>query len=209
MKRKENINEDVNAMIIKMAKTAQKEKNKPKTKRKGISQKVRFEVFKRDGFSCQYCGKTANVTLEIDHIMPISKGGTNDFENLITACYECNRGKGAKEIGVMPETLEANYAKLKEKEKQYKKYLKLMQEREVRMQTQISIINCIYRDRFNQQYVLKDSFQNSSVRMFIEKAGIDNVIRCMHIACSRGLDKESTINYFCGCCWKVIRGEEI
>jgi 5-methylcytosine-specific restriction endonuclease McrA len=47
-----------------------------KTKRKGLSQTIRFEVFKRDAFKCQYCGKSApEVTLEVDHIIPVSKGG--------------------------------------------------------------------------------------------------------------------------------------
>lgn len=60
-----------------------------------ISKKLRFEVFKRDGFQCQYCGKSSpNVVLEIDHIIPISEGGQNNLENLITSCFDCNRGKG-------------------------------------------------------------------------------------------------------------------
>lgn len=62
--------------------------------RKSISKKIRFEVFKRDKFTCQYCGKTApDVVLEIDHIKPVSKGGSNEILNLVTACMECNRGK--------------------------------------------------------------------------------------------------------------------
>lgn len=65
--------------------------------RKPISKKLRFEVFKRDGFTCQYCGKSApEVVLEVDHIKPVSKGGTNDILNLITSCFECNRGKSDK-----------------------------------------------------------------------------------------------------------------
>lgn len=64
------------------------------TKRKGLSKKIRFEVFKRDKFTCQYCGRKApDVILEVDHIKPISKGGTNDLMNLVTACKDCNRGK--------------------------------------------------------------------------------------------------------------------
>ena len=63
-------------------------------KRKPLAQKIRFEVFKRDSFTCQYCGTQApDAILEVDHIIPVSKGGTNDVLNLITACKECNRGK--------------------------------------------------------------------------------------------------------------------
>lgn len=67
--------------------------------RKSLSKKVRFEVFKRDSFTCQYCGaKAPDVILEIDHIKPIFEGGTNDIMNLITSCRDCNRGKGKKTI---------------------------------------------------------------------------------------------------------------
>ena len=52
-----------------------------------ISKKIRFEVFKRDSFQCQYCGKTPpNIILEIDHIIPISEEGADDINNLITSC---------------------------------------------------------------------------------------------------------------------------
>jgi len=65
-----------------------------------ISPKKRFEVFKRDNFTCRYCGrKTPNVVLEIDHVIPKSEGGSDDLENLVTSCWECNRGKGKTLIG--------------------------------------------------------------------------------------------------------------
>lgn len=63
-------------------------------KRKTISKKTRFEVFKRDSFICQYCGRSApDVILHLDHVQPISKDGDNDIFNLITSCEECNAGK--------------------------------------------------------------------------------------------------------------------
>jgi len=68
-------------------------------KRVGLSKTVRFEVFKRDAFKCQYCGACApEVVLEVDHIDPVSKGGDNDLMNLITACKPCNRGKRDREL---------------------------------------------------------------------------------------------------------------
>lgn len=57
--------------------------------------KLRFQIFERDGFACVYCGRRApEATLEIDHIKPKSKGGSNHPENYATACRECNVGKG-------------------------------------------------------------------------------------------------------------------
>lgn len=63
-------------------------------KRTGLSNKIRFEVFKRDLFKCQYCGNSApEVILNVDHINPVAKGGKNDLLNLITSCFDCNSGK--------------------------------------------------------------------------------------------------------------------
>jgi len=60
-----------------------------------LSNKLRFNVLKRDNFTCQYCGrKPPEVILEVDHIIPISDGGETSLDNLITSCRECNRGKG-------------------------------------------------------------------------------------------------------------------
>jgi hypothetical protein len=69
------------------------------TDRKPLSKTVRFEVFKRDSFTCQYCGaKAPDVVLHCDHINPVAKGGTNDIINLVTACAACNGGKGARKL---------------------------------------------------------------------------------------------------------------
>lgn len=63
-------------------------------KRKLISFKVRKAILERDRYRCVICGDTnRNSKLEIDHIIPIVKGGTNDFDNLCTLCLKCNRGK--------------------------------------------------------------------------------------------------------------------
>ena len=65
-----------------------------KINRVAIGKKQRFEVFKRDSFTCQYCGsKAPDVVLHVDHINPVSKGGENEIINLITSCVSCNLGK--------------------------------------------------------------------------------------------------------------------
>lgn len=69
------------------------------TRRRTISKKIRFEVFKRDSFTCQYCGASApEAILQVDHIDPISKGGEDEMVNYITACQACNSGKSNREL---------------------------------------------------------------------------------------------------------------
>ena len=62
-----------------------------------LSLRTRFEVLKRDRFTCQYCG-AAGGTLEVDHVKPICEGGSDDPKNLVTACFECNRGKSGTSL---------------------------------------------------------------------------------------------------------------
>jgi hypothetical protein len=60
---------------------------------RSITPSIRFEVFRRDSFTCQYCGRRApTVVLHVDHVIPIASGGTNDLTNLRTACSVCNQG---------------------------------------------------------------------------------------------------------------------
>mgnify|MGYP000234243994 CR=1 FL=1 len=53
------------------------------------------EVFRRDKYTCQYCGERSAV-LTIDHVLPRHRGGTHRWENLVTACPACNRRKGGR-----------------------------------------------------------------------------------------------------------------
>lgn len=71
-----------------------------------ITKKLRFEVFKRDGFKCAYCGKSPpEVILEADHIDHVSNGGPDEINNLITACFDCNRGKSNITLSKIPPKL--------------------------------------------------------------------------------------------------------
>lgn len=65
-----------------------------KLSRKNLSVRKRFFVLKRDEFACAMCGASGyGVKLEVDHIVPVSEGGSNSLDNLQTLCFPCNRGK--------------------------------------------------------------------------------------------------------------------
>jgi len=62
-----------------------------------ISPSTRFEVLKRDNFTCQYCGEKApDMKVHVDHLIPKSKGGNDSLSNLVTACGPCNVGKASR-----------------------------------------------------------------------------------------------------------------
>lgn len=61
-----------------------------------VSKRLRFEIFRRDSHACRYCGSSApDATLTIDHVVPVTLGGSDDPSNLVTACKDCNSGKSA------------------------------------------------------------------------------------------------------------------
>lgn len=127
--------------------------------RKSLSKKTRFDVFKRDGFQCQYCDSTPpSVILEIDHIIPVSKGGMNTFDNLLTSCFECNRGKGASFIEIVPKSIEDKTAVLAEKMSQLKAYEKLQHAKRKSEEQNISIVEQVYTNYFN-GYVFNNKFR--------------------------------------------------
>ena len=66
--------------------------------RSRMTNSLRYDILKRDGYRCKICGSKScdDVKLHIDHIIPVSKGGTTDRENLQTLCDRCNSGKSNK-----------------------------------------------------------------------------------------------------------------
>lgn len=72
---------------------------RPTTKRKASSgwSRIRLRVFKRDGYTCAYCG-AFDENPDCDHVFPISRGGLNTMDNLATACKRCNRQKKDRDL---------------------------------------------------------------------------------------------------------------
>jgi len=174
-------------------------------KRSSLSLKLRFEVFKRDNFTCQYCGNSIpKVVLEVDHIHPVSKGGKNNSDNLITSCFDCNRGKSNNELTEIIPSLSEKTSIIKEKELQYKHFIKAQQEVEARIAEEINNIDNTFTKYFA-GYQLNELFKNSSLKNFISKIGYIQVKENLLEAISRTNESEHAIKYFCAICWRQIK----
>ena len=178
-------------------------------KRKSISKKIRFEIFKRDEFTCQYCGQTPpGVTLEVDHIKPVSKNGSSDKNNLITSCFDCNRGKSNIPLTEITPTIKENLDKLNEKHDQLIAYERLQKKIRTKNVKDCQKVSELYTEFFP-KYVLTDSFINRSVKGFVDKLGLYEVLDSLGIAYSKINDADEVLRYFCSICWSKIRGKEI
>ena len=178
-------------------------------KRKVISKKLRFDVFKRDGFTCQYCGRTPpEVILEIDHIIPVSKKGTNDINNLITACFDCNRGKKDKSLDTIPSGISINIKQLKEKELQLKEYNLFLKRIDKRIMLQAKKINKIFTAYFPEKR-LTEKFMRNGLKRFLKQLPFVEIEEAMENACYRVFnDPNGAIKYFCGICWNKIKKDK-
>lgn len=178
-----------------------------------ITKKIRFEVFKRDGFRCAYCGKTPpEVMLEVDHIDPKSKGGKDDINNLITACFDCNRGKRNIVLDKIPNQMNENLEILQSKESQLKEYRKYIRKIEKRINNNIDKIENIFKDNFpNKGFTAQ--FKNATLKNFLNNfLTFEEVKEAIYIACSfksEEGEEEDCIRYFCGVCWKKVRNKGI
>lgn len=174
-----------------------------------LSKKLRFEVFKRDGFVCGYCGAhPPDVILEVDHITAVAAGGGDDEDNLITACFNCNRGKSDRDLNVAPMPLDQKAALVAEREEQLLGYQEIMQARRDRLEGEAWRVAEALAGKAVNKY---DAQRLLSFKRFLEKLGLPEVLDCAEIARARKptpqYSEYTQFRYFCGVCWNKIKGE--
>ena len=172
--------------------------------RKALSKKIRFDIFKRDYFTCQYCGDTPpKVVLQVDHINPVKLGGTNEQDNLITSCQPCNIGKGAGSLSNIPQSLKNKAENIAEKEEQIKGYNKILKKQAARIEKESwSVIDALY----GKQETTKSRF--TTVKRFIVALGVYEVLEAAEIAEQKHLNISGTFSYFCGICYNKLGREK-
>lgn len=152
-----------------------------KPKRQSISKKLRFEVFKRDNFTCQYCGRMApDVVLEVDHINPVANGGKNDILNLITSCHDCNIGKGKRVISENNELKkqQAQLKELSEKREQLEMLIKWRKELSELDKRKVDAVEAVFMEKANLQ--LMDGGRKI-ISKLIKKYGVSEVMEAVEI----------------------------
>jgi hypothetical protein len=194
-----------------------------------VGKRLRFEVFKRDAFTCAYCGRTPpDVLLHIDHIVPLAAGGTDALDNLITACSDCNLGKGASGLNVRPASSvsEERVQELQERIAQARAYAELVAEehaaREKLIGRQLAIVGEFWAQQWGATeeieedgqgwYVLPDGGLfplESSVRLILKRLPVEEVIEAIEITRTRfPAATIDAVHYFYGVCWNKVRQRE-
>lgn len=174
--------------------------------RKAISKKKRFEIFKRDDFTCQYCGATpTNAILHVDHITAVSNGGTNEMDNLITSCMPCNLGKSSNSLQSIPQSLKDKANEIKEREAQIKGYQEIIEQKLARINQESWKIAEILSPGSSKHGFNTRDFK--SIERFVDKIGLYEAMEAAEIAKGKfRYSLKKSFPYFCGICWNKIRG---
>lgn len=174
--------------------------------RKRIRPVTRFEVFKRDGFCCQYCGqKPPAVVLEVDHIIAVVSGGGNELDNLVTACKDCNRGKAARSLEVAPASISERAALLTEKREQMKAYERLLRQQRRKRDAFIKRMTDVFGEKYGPDTSISEASRQSIYR-FMEKLPAEEIVEAARIANAKTKNNPpDTFRYFCGVCWSKIK----
>lgn len=176
-------------------------------RRKSTGKKLRFEVLKRDKFECQYCGAhPPKVLLVLDHITPVAEGGETVIDNLITACEPCNQGKGARPLSNIPESLSSKAERVAEVEEQIRGYQEIMRAKAERLEDDVWSVAEIMWPKCTEPGNSIKQADFLSIKNFVDKLGLAEVDRLAEVALGRNARRGPWL-YFCGCCWKAVRGE--
>lgn len=143
---------------------------------------LRFEILRRDNWTCGYCGRHApEVRLQVDHIKSRANGGTDDPANLITSCSDCNAGKGSAPLGSVPASASE------------------VAHREALTAKRASHIRARWQER--SRVIPPDQ---STVERFLRQLEFEDVLEAAEAA-TRPWEIRDREAYFCACCLKKIR----
>jgi hypothetical protein len=163
-----------------------------------VSKRTRYEVLKRDNHTCRYCGGTApDAILTVDHVTPVSLGGSDDPSNLVAACRDCNYGKGSSnpdaELVEDVKVVDLRYADA------VRRAAGILANKDNEVEEYISAFGLAW----NIKHSTPDNAEWGLRRLFEAGLPVAQMLDAVNIATnSRGV--YDRFNYFMGICWKRV-----
>lgn len=174
-----------------------------------VSKRLRFEVLRRDNHACRYCGRSApEARLTVDHVVPVALGGTDQPDNLVAACSDCNAGKSsvpadvAVVADVAADALRWSRAMAQAAEV-------LMADREARLARRDAFVDLWdvwkfkLRGYMNQTWPLPGDWGSSIDAMTAAGAMLEDFEEAIEAALG-GNRVDDRWRYFCGVMWRII-----
>lgn len=172
-----------------------------------VSKRLRYEVMRRDNFACRYCRRT-DQPLTVDHVVPIALGGSDEPDNLVAACVDCNAGKSSSN----PDQPQA--AQVSEDAFRWARAMKEAAD----LQDDSRYMRQRYCEEFldtwngwtftgtDRTVPLPNDWSDSLGRFQELNLEIDVIQDLVGVAMRKaGSSSGSVFKYFCGCCWSTLR----
>lgn len=187
-----------------------------------VSTRTRFEVFKRDRYTCVYCGAhPPDVLLHVDHVVPQAAGGSDEITNLITACQACNLGKSDRLLmeGEAPGVSAATIEELQERLDQAKAYVEAVAGIQAMLERQVQMVISAWAEAFHATleervggnvWVLAGRSacwpEERSIRRFLKELPLHKLFDAVDITAGRWpTSDDTTRRYFYGVCQRMLR----
>ncbi len=176
-----------------------------------VSRRLRFEILRRDGHTCRYCGAQApDVPLTVDHVIPVTLGGGDEPMNLVTACQPCNAGKSSVPAdAAIVADVEADalrWAKAMERAAWYRSIdRRVMDDLVAEFDAEWSRWHVtVDGERTDRPVPRDESWRNSIERFLSNGLPLEELKRLVPLAMDSTAIPDATWRYFCGCAWKAI-----
>ena len=187
-----------------------------------LNVRTRFEVFKRDRFTCSYCGRTPpTVLLEVDHIIPQAAGGGDEITNLTTSCQDCNRGKsaGLLQEGAAPVVNREAVAELEERTEQATQYAEAVNAMRLLQDSLVQRVIEAWAHAYEARTITKDDGldywqldegqwpQKATIRRLLNRGlTLDDILEAVDITASKMPVQygDEACRYFYGVCWRSL-----
>lgn len=168
-----------------------------------VSKRVRYEVLRRDGFICRYC-KAGDKPLTVDHVIPVSLGGSDDPTNLVAACRECNQGKASTHPGA---DLVADVdAKSAAWVLALDKAVETRRVRRTNLAQDAEAVIDLWASSAPHWADLPADAEASVADFIVRGLDLADFERAISVALAKqGIPHKARWSYFCGICWNFVR----
>jgi hypothetical protein len=172
-----------------------------------VTKRTRYEVLKRDNHTCRYCGASApDATLTVDHVTPVALGGTDNPDNLVAACRDCNYGKASTSPDA---SLVEDVKALDMRWAGAIKRVAAARGRQLRKgDNYVADFRANWfrwKDAYGDPMPLDSNYETSIRRFYELGVPIAELNNCANVACgNKRVSVHDTFRYFAGCVWRVV-----
>jgi hypothetical protein len=179
-----------------------------------VPKRLRYEILRRDNHTCRYCGATApDAQLTIDHVVPVSLGGSDEPDNLVAACKECNAGKSSSNPD-QPLVADVSAENLRWRNAMHQAVAELLEDKGLREQNH---------ERFRDYWMawsygggrhadpicmpIDNHWRETINSLTAAGLPMEIIEECVDIAMSKAfLKPENIFRYMCGVAWNRVTG---